>query len=308
MGDAKTVKSEFRRPDGVKVQFRRMKFDFEDGFARYWHGGSPFKSLFWAQLSTAFEPGEKFFIDSARALKDQIDDPALLEEISAFCKQEGHHTMQHLKFDRMNAAMGIDTEGCRRRYARVLDRVRENLDPMEMLAVTSALEHFTAGLADRFFKHPEIGAGADPRVNALWLWHAAEEAEHKATCYDVYRKAHGSELTRIGVLGPAWFLIIGIAVLNTFVLLYKDKKLWNLKDVAGGLWYLFGWNGFISGMLPSFISYLNPRFHPWKEDNSAEIAHWQKDNERYILNLDKLEPIVPSTPPSAPSIHPAPAI
>src|SRR3954464_4807812 len=68
----------FRRPEGVKVTYRRMKFDFEDqGFERYWMAGSPFKSLFWTQLSTAFAPGEKFFIDSARALKDKITDPEL---------------------------------------------------------------------------------------------------------------------------------------------------------------------------------------------------------------------------------------
>ena len=97
------TKPEFWRPEGVKVTYRRMKFDFEEaGFARYWVCGSPFKSLFRTQLSTAFEPGEKFFIDSARALKDQITDPKLREELAEFCKQEGHHTAQHLKFDRMN--------------------------------------------------------------------------------------------------------------------------------------------------------------------------------------------------------------
>ena len=43
---------QFRRPEGVQVTYRRMKFDFEDqGFERYWHSGSPFKSLFWSQLS-----------------------------------------------------------------------------------------------------------------------------------------------------------------------------------------------------------------------------------------------------------------
>ena len=57
-----------RRPEGLKVTYRRMKFPFEDaGFDRYWFG-SPFVSLFWSQLSTAFEPGEKFFINICRAL------------------------------------------------------------------------------------------------------------------------------------------------------------------------------------------------------------------------------------------------
>src|SRR5688500_2097605 len=87
------TESTFRRPEGVKVTFRRMLFPFEDaGFDRYWHSGSPFKSLFWTQLSTAFDAGEKFFIDSARALRTEVQDPKLLEELAEFCKQAGHHT------------------------------------------------------------------------------------------------------------------------------------------------------------------------------------------------------------------------
>ncbi|MDD9933640.1 MAG: metal-dependent hydrolase [Myxococcales bacterium] len=276
-----------RRPEGVKVRYRRMKFDFEDGFDRYWHGGSPFRSLFWTQLSTAFEPGEKFFIDSARALKDQIDDPALYEEIMEFCKQEGHHTAQHLKFDRMNAEMGIDIDRCRARYRRLLDRAREKLEPMEMLAATAALEHFTAGLADTFMKHDHLTRGADPKVQALWAWHAAEEAEHKATCYDLYRQLDGGYVTRAVTLPGSWILIIWAAIVNTIMLLWKDKKLFT-TDTLKGFWYLFGWRGFISGMLGPFLQYFRFNFHPWKDDNSAHIQQWQADNAKYIQNLDQV--------------------
>jgi predicted metal-dependent hydrolase len=287
MDDNRTI----RRPDGLRVKFRRMRFDFEEyGFDRYWHGGSPFKSLFWSQLSTAFEPGERFFIDSARALKDHLHDPRLLDELAEFCKQEGHHTLQHLKFDRINAEMGVDVETCRRRYARVLDWVRGKLDPLQMLAVTSALEHFTAGLAQQLFSRPEIGEGADPRVNALWKWHAAEEAEHKATCHDIYRQLKGGEGTRLIAMPIAWFLIVTISLVNTVTLLRRDKKLFRVKDFFGGLRYLFGRRGFLSGMVPSFFAYFSPHFHPWKEDNAAVIALWQAENERYIQNLDKLQP------------------
>lgn len=276
-----------RRPEGVKVTYRRMKFDFEDGFDRYWHGGSPFRSLFWTQLSTAFEPGEKFFIDSARALRGEVKDPALLEELSEFCKQEGHHTAQHLKFDRINAEMGIDVDGCRARYARILDRAREKLDPLEMLAATMALEHFTAGFADLYFKNPRLSEGADRRVHALWSWHAAEEAEHKATCFDVYRAAGGSEAKRVVAMPAAWFLILWLSMVNTLVLLWKDRKLFALRDVLGGFWYLFGPRGLVSGLLPAFFGYLSPRFHPWKNDNSGDIARWKAENAHYITNLDE---------------------
>jgi predicted metal-dependent hydrolase len=259
-----------------------MKFPFEErGFDRYWHGGSPFRSLFWAQLSTSFEAGEKFFIDSARALKGEIQDLALLDELGEFCKQEGHHTFQHLKFDRMNAAHGIDIESCRKRYGFILGRARKRLDPMQMLAVTVALEHFTSGLSQQYFERPDQMAGADPNVVALWSWHAAEETEHKATCYDIYRAAGGSYWDRVSSLPFAWGIILAISLVNTFGLLRKDGKLFT-RDTLAGLRYLFGRRGVVTGLVPAFFAYLSPKWHPWQEDNSQEIAKWVQHNQCYV--------------------------
>ena len=277
------------RPPGVHVTHRRMKFEFEDGgFARYWHGGSPFRSLFWTQLSTAFEPGERFFIDSARALRGAVQNPELAQELLEFCKQEGQHTAQHLKFDRVNAAMGIDVEGCRRRYAAALKPVRERLDALEMLAVTMALEHLTAGFAEQYFRKPEISAGSDPKVAALWAWHAAEESEHKATCYDIYTAAGGGYLPRVITLFGAWTLILAIAVYNTCDLLRRDRKLFT-RDTLAGFAYLFGWRGVVTSLWPAFFHYFRPSFHPWQRDDSAEIAKWEAQNQRYIIKRDAPE-------------------
>lgn len=280
----------FRRPEGVKVTFRRMRFPFEDaGFDRYWHGGSPFKSFFWTQLSTAFDAGEKFFIDSARALRSEIRDPRLLEELAEFCKQEGHHTYQHLKFDRMNGELGIDVAGCAARYKRALDRARDRLDPLGMLAATVALEHFTAGFAELFFEHPELSEGADPNVVALWSWHAAEEAEHKATCYDIYKAANGGYLRRVIIMPGAWAMILGIALWNTLVLLKKDGRLLT-RDTWRGLGYLFGRRGVITQLGPSFLAFFKPRFHPWKQDNSRAIAEWQAKNAHLMETPRSIAP------------------
>jgi predicted metal-dependent hydrolase len=267
------------------VKHRRMKFEFEDGFERYWHGGSAFRSLFWTQLSTAFDPGERFFIDSARALRGAIKDSALADELAEFCKQEGQHTAQHVKFDRVNAAMGIDVEGCGRRYAAALKPVRKRLDAMEMLAVTMALEHLTSGFAEQFFRKPELSEGSDPRVRALWAWHAAEEAEHKATCYDIYEAAGGGYVRRVVTMPIAWGLILAISLYNTAVLLKRDGRLFT-RDTFSGLRYLFGRRGLVTALLPAFFAYFKPGFHPWKRDDSAQIAQWQRENERFITNLD----------------------
>jgi len=272
----------FRRPPGVAVEYRRVHFPFEDkGFDRYWHAGSAFRSLFWSQLSTSFDAGERFFIDSARVLKGHITDPALHEELLEFCKQEGHHTQQHLKFDRMNAAMGVDVAACERRYARVLGRARRRLSPMSMLAVTVALEHFTAGFAELHFARSDLSAGADPNVLALWDWHAMEETEHKATCYDIYRAAGGEYLRRVVIMPGSWFMILMLSLVNTFYLLWKDRRVFT-RDTWDGLVYLFGRRGMVSGLLPSFFTFFRPRFHPWKTDNSAEIGRWMRDNSAYL--------------------------
>ncbi|MEY4577353.1 MAG: hypothetical protein RL701_2056 [Pseudomonadota bacterium] len=275
---------EFRRPEGVQVTYRRMKFDFENGFERYWHGGSPFRSLFWTQLSTAFDPGETFFIDSARAMRKQIDNPQLVEELAEFCKQEGHHTAQHRKFDSMNAAMGIDVDLCRRRFTRILDWGRRVSTPMEMLATTVALEHFTSCFADQYFKNEAISQGGDPKVLALFGWHAAEESEHRATCFDIYKVLGGPYHKRVSVLMISWTLILTACLINTTILLAKDGKLFT-RDTLSGIGYLFGRKGLVSGLLPAFFAFFNPRFHPWKGVGGEEIATWQATNSQYMRNV-----------------------
>lgn len=258
-----------------------MRFPFETaGFDRYWLDGSPFKSLFWTQLSTSFDAGERFFIDSARALKEHIQDPALHEEMVEFCKQEGHHTFQHLKFDRMNAAKGIDVVGCERRYRRLLDHARRRYSPISMLAVTVALEHFTAGLAAQVLSNRHMSQGADPHVFVLWQWHAVEESEHKATCYEIYEAAGGGYLRRVLLMPMAWSLIVGMALFNTAVLLKNDGKLFT-RDTLAGLGYLFGWRGVLTRLVPSVLRFFKPNFHPWEEDNSAEVRAWHAHNPQF---------------------------
>lgn len=283
----------FSRPEGVKVTYRRMRFSFEEGFDRYWQGGSPFRSYFWTQLSTSFQPGERFFIDSARSLKHVIDDPALLAELAEFCRQEGHHTAQHLKFDNLNQALGVDVQTCRARYAWWLGVGRRLLSPMRMLGITCALEHFTSGFADLLFRRPDIAEGSDPRVQALWSWHAIEEAEHRGTCFDVFEAAGGTYVQRVTTLFVAWSLLLAVSLVNTFTLLRQDGRLFTW-DTLAGLGYLFGPRGIVTSLVPELLRYLRPGFRPWDAPvtiDGAVIAAWQKANAEHIVNLDLGSPL-----------------
>ena len=53
------------------------------------------------------------------------------------------------------------------------------------LAITIALEHFTAIISRHLLADPRYLEGADPEAAEIWRWHAMEEIEHKGLVFDV---------------------------------------------------------------------------------------------------------------------------
>ena len=203
--------------------------------------------------------------------------------------------MQHRKFNRMVADLGYDNERLEKRYDVALKIAEKFCGPIGMLEVTMALEHFTSGFAHQYFENPEIGRGADPNVEALWSWHAAEECEHKATAFDVHKQIGGTYLGRIARLGPSWAMIVAITLVNVADLLIQDGK-FDGKDIEEGLKYLFGRKGLFTRMVPSFLAYFNPAFHPWQEDDSAEIGKWEAKATEYLQFKGRKPKAAPAAP------------
>ncbi|MEM8120237.1 metal-dependent hydrolase, partial [Morganella morganii] len=73
----------------VRANFpvRRMDFSFSET-PKYWWDGQPFMYQFMNNLSSLFPYGEKFFVDSVRAVRDRLEDPQLKKDVSAFIGQE----------------------------------------------------------------------------------------------------------------------------------------------------------------------------------------------------------------------------
>ena len=79
---------------------------------------------------------------------------------------------------------------------RTLRRMRASADInlRNHVAATAATEHFTAIFANWTLRHPQALAGAEPRLQTLWLWHSAEESEHRSTAFDIYTAIGGKLL------------------------------------------------------------------------------------------------------------------
>jgi predicted metal-dependent hydrolase len=88
---------------------RRMDFSFSES-QKFWFSGDPFMSHFMNNLSSLFPYGEKFFVDSVRAVRDQVSEPQLKKDISAFIGQEAMHSKEHAAYNDYAAEHGIDLE------------------------------------------------------------------------------------------------------------------------------------------------------------------------------------------------------
>jgi uncharacterized protein len=260
----------------------REKLDFQlDGdIAQYWLDNDPFKTRFFDALSTLFPVGERFFITCVRDFKDRITDPKLLQDIKDFNRQEAQHSMLHTQYNNRLVAQGINVpEILRRQERRLFGLLRKRLSPEFTLGITAASEHVTAIMADCFIERPEIFANADPRIRALYVWHAMEEMEHKSVAFDVLtRVAQASYRTRVmSMLTVSLLFPYHVMKILAYMLQTDGFSRWQRTKIwAKGLWWLYKPGGIFMPMLGKHFAYLKPGFHPWQEPAVASYEPWKR--------------------------------
>ena len=253
----------------TNIPVRRMDFEFDDAIPKYWFDNNPFLTMLLTGLSCVFPEGERMFMRAVRHYQDQITDPELQKEVRAFIGQEAHHGKEHQSFNNLMAKKDLPIATIEAFVKQAIAFEEKNLSKERMLAKTCALEHFTAMFAEMILEHPEFLDGVDERLRPLWLWHAVEESEHKAVAYDVYQTAVGSYWTRVSEMAVTSVLFSFFTGLHTVQLMRASGEQRNVKAFAQGLNKLVGRKGFFRGMLPQYLAYYRPDFHPNQRDSTA---------------------------------------
>lgn len=264
----------------------RRDLDFhlrEDDIPRHWFGGDAFKTRFFDALSLLFPEGERFFIECVRDYRDQVSDPQLAEDIKHFTLQEGQHSQVHIEYNRRIGRQGIKVDQIEAAHKAVIAWEREHFSSEFTLAETAAAEHMTALMAHFFLNNRDVFAEADPRIRAVFFWHAIEEIEHKAVAFDVMQRiANVGYFRRI----LAMLFISFVFPLHTFLImrnmLKRDgfsfgerAKLW-----ARGLWWLYSpRDGVFTRMLRHYVAYYRPSYHPWDHGETAAFTQWRRAYE-----------------------------
>lgn len=253
---------------------RRLLVDLATPLPRHWNGGDAFRTALFNALSMSFPVGEQFFIDAVRAGLAAL--PAeqrarFQAEVRGFVGQEATHRHVHDRFNAHLQRQGL-VDHWTPRIARRLVRVK-TLNVRAWLGVTAATEHFTAILAEHLLRQPAQLAGAEPRLQAMWLWHASEEAEHRSTAFDLYRTLGGNERWRLRLFYIVSWHFCTDLLRQTLHNLWRDGSWRQPGTWLQGWRCLFGRQGLVPALWAPWHDYRRADFHPAQREN-AEALQW----------------------------------
>ena len=257
---------------------RRLLIDLDTPIAARWNGGDAFRSAFFSALSMSFPVGEQYFMDSVRNGLKTLPEPErqkFAQEVQGFVGQEATHRRIHSLFNGHLAKLGFKNDIERRALKRL--KANAHRDVRIHVAATAATEHFTAIFADWMLHHPEALDGAEPRLKTLWLWHSAEESEHRNTAFDIYQAISGNHAWRLRIFRYITVIFLTDVLRQTVQNLWHDGSLFKWRTWQSGFKLLMAKDGMFRGNYGLWRDYLAPDFHPSQHDASIS-KQWLLEN------------------------------
>ncbi len=266
---------------------RRLLIDLETPVPRHWCGGDAFLTAWFNALSMSFPVGEQFFIDAVREGAKGLPEDQRARwdaEVKGFIGQEATHRRIHALFNAQIEKHGLVNDWAPRAESRM--KLLAGADARHALGITAANEHFTALFAEWLLGHPEVLAGSEPRLQALWLWHSAEEAEHKSTAFDLYQALGGNHAWRVKWRRRITGFFLADALRQTAANRRRDGTLWRWSTWRSAGRHLLGRQGLLRANWSAGRAYFRPDFPP-EQQHSERSADWLRDNSALFVAVGR---------------------
>lgn len=266
-----------RMPLGARVGIppRRVSMNLKDAAGGYWYGNDAFQTFYWSAFSVLLPEGEQFFVNAVRHYRDRITDENLKAAIAGFIGQEALHTQGHQVLNQFINDRQLPAAEIEAQLKFLLDTVGK-IHPRLNLAATICLEHFTALLGEQLLAEADHNGQVRDDIKPLWMWHALEETEHKAVAWDVYEQTGGGYAMRAGTMVLTTAILGVVMAYATGRMLHADGKLLDVRNNWKGFTALFGRQGRMTRLLPKFMDFFRPGFHPNDHDTTALVAEWRE--------------------------------
>lgn len=266
----------------LRLSARNVSFDLSRT-PLHWIPDYPVASHMVSTYHLLFPEVERFFIDAFTEALPHITDPTLRSDVLGFIGQETMHANTHdeslADFFSRN---GIDPEPPLEQARFLLRRL---LGPREFtshkqarqylnnrLAITAALENFTAFLGHFVLNCSWPEKGADPNMTALFTWHGAEETEHRMVAHEVAEYFDPRYVRRLRMTLVTLPLTIWISARFVWYLVSNDPtlqrtRLQTLRDILRAC--REGVLPSVGTVLKSMVDYLRPGYTP---DGTGSMA------------------------------------
>lgn len=247
-------------PDGRRsgLRARRVRFDWPEHFDPIWTR-QPELALSANAVSLLMPYVEPYVVDAVAGVTDELDDE-LAEQARVFVRQERQHHGQHRRFNDLVVGAFPGLRRIERLMAWVFGWLRRHASDRFALAFAAGFETvaFTAARWTAT-RQRNLFAGADPQSAGLFLWHLAEEVEHKAVAHDVYEATGGGRLRRLWAMTVSMLVLAFFTVLGTLSMLWSTRRIFHpMAHVRMLVWSI----SFVFDLLPAMALAMLHEHHP----------------------------------------------
>mgnify|MGYP000038257013 CR=1 FL=1 len=259
------------------IKPRHMQFDTQSmDMPQFAIEDNSLISTFFYALSAMFPEGERFFIHSVRHYQKSISDPDMIANIKGFIGQEAHHGRCHDDLNDEIEKLGIPMTMISNSMSARVHMLKNRFGPERQLALTVAMEHFTASLAEFILENPEVLNQAPKTFRQMMLWHSVEEIEHKAVAFDVYRQQVNNEWMRRRVMVVAMMSLFSRITMFQIRILWQTKHMPSISEWLGATRFFWGKKGILRANFQGLKKFFQRDFHPNDIDQSALIDGWEE--------------------------------
>ncbi|MCF8587457.1 metal-dependent hydrolase [Gordonia liuliyuniae] len=277
-------------PGEVELHARNVEFDLSNS-PLHWIPTSPVASNLITSLNLLLPEGERWFVTTFNEALPMVKDAKLAEDIRGFVGQEAMHAEAHDKaVHTWLEDRGVDATAYLKQMEWVFQRVlgpREGQTPaaaqkhlVERLWLIAAIEHYTALLGDFALNSSWVRVGADPDLTDLYMWHGAEEVEHRSVAHEAAAYFGDSPIRRARAMSLALPFLLILLIRSFLFVNSQDPTFTRMSLPKRSATYLKDY--FVQsrkGTLPklgrlvlSTVTYFKPGFHPSHIGDTAQAV------------------------------------
>ncbi|MHA6493646.1 metal-dependent hydrolase [Pseudomonas borbori] len=262
-----------------------VRYD-EQETPRIWVNDDVFLTHWLNAYSMTIPDGETFIVQTIKKFLERIEDPTLLQQARGLIGQELSHSRGHEQF--LDA---LERQGFKLRTFRRVTRfisfklLTPTSTPRQQLAFVVGVERI-----NELFAEITLGSGklarCDAHARALYEWHFAEEIEHKAVAFDVYKAVEGNRFWLGYGVVMAYLVNMSYLALACATFLRQDGQLFRIATWRRAFRYFFRDERFLPRMTRGCLEVLKRDFHPAHSDNYALAEHVLS---RRVIRVDMAE-------------------